>query len=50
MFLELVEKNKQLHVLLALAKSNFLILNFDFGCQKVLVTYFPLWLILLEVD
>jgi hypothetical protein len=29
MFPELVEKTKQLHVLLALAKCNFLIMNFD---------------------
>ncbi len=34
MFLELVEKTKQIHVLLALAKCNFLIMNFDLWMSK----------------
>ncbi len=34
MFPKLVEKTKQLHVLLALAKCNFLIVNFDLWMSK----------------
>jgi hypothetical protein len=39
---KLVEKIKKLYVLLALADSYF-VTSFDYGCQKGLMTFLPLF-------